>query len=165
MNRINCSCGCQGGCNSCEFNPCAVTCSGSVELFGDYAYIYNTTAQTISEDAAVTFSANGALSGTITHTAGTAEIAIGRTGVYLVNYVLTGDDDETQLTMYSNGNPIAGTTYTAADGNVYGQFIVPIQAGDVLTLVNTGSDCITLSTTCSRETDPTNAAVTIVRVF
>ena len=163
MNRINCSCGCSDGCNACEFNPCAVTCEECAEATGDFAYIYNTAAQIVGEDDAVVFSANGDISGAVTHTAGTAEIVIVRTGVYLVNYVVNGERDGSQFTLYRNGAPITATTYNTEGGNLYGQFIISAQPGDVLTLVNTGRRCVRLDDNC--DDDVVNASVTVVRVF
>ncbi|MBQ7503774.1 MAG: hypothetical protein IJT79_00445 [Ruminococcus sp.] len=154
-----CSCGCCG--NKCRFNPCAVTCGQCVESFGDYAYIYNTAAQTVAADAAVTFSSNGPLSGTITHTAGTAQVVIGRTGVYMVNYYIDGGDTDTTTTVYRNGEALQGTTYTADNG----QFIFAAQTGDVLTLVNTGAAEITLTAEGTTPEAVTNASMTIVRLF
>ena len=164
MNKVHCSCGCSDGCDSCGFNPCAVTCEECSGATGDYAYIYNTTAQVVGEcDDAVVFSANSEVSGAVTHTAGTAEIVIVRTGVYLVNYVVNSEGDRSQFTLYRNGAPITATTYNTESGNLYGQFIISAQPGDVLTLVNTGRRCVRL---CDRDDeDVVNASITLVRVF
>ena len=158
-----CSCGCCG--SKCKFNPCAVTCGQCVESFGDYAYIYNTATQTVAVDAALTFSSNGPLSGTITHTAGTAQAVIGRTGVYLVNYYIDGGAAETTATVYRNGEALQGTTYSTAANGDTGQFIIAAQTGDVLTLVNTGAAEITLTASGTTPEAVTNASMTIVRLF
>ena len=158
-----CSCGCDKC--KCNFNPCAVSCGQCVENFGDYAYIYNITAQTVAADAAVTFSSNGALSGTITHTAGTAEVVIGKTGVYMVDYYINGGDAEVTTTVYRNGEALQGTTYAAnADANI-GQFIFVVQAGDVITLVNTGETEIALAAQGTTPEAVVNASMRIVRLF
>lgn len=162
MKKVNCSCGCNT--KACDFNPCAVTCGSCCDRIGDYAYIFNTTAQTIEADSAVTFSANGPLSGTITHTAGTVETVIGKTGVYLVNFFFA-PYSETQITAYRNGAPIDGATYGSDGEVVYGQFIFTGQIGDVITFVNTGEGAITLETEGTSPTAGVNASATFIRVF
>lgn len=150
-----CSCGCCG--NKCKFNPCAVTCGQCVENFGDYAYVYNTTAQTVTAGDAFTFSDNGPLSGSITHTAGTENIVINRTGMYLVTfYVDTGVTDG-EATLYKNSQPVQGGVYPAQ----YGQVIISAQTGDVITLVNTSSVEVSLAE-LGGEVD---ASMTIIRLF
>ena len=164
MNTINCSCGnnnsCGCCCKSCQFNPCAVTCGGCGPIPTDYAYIYNTAAQTVASDAKVTFSANGPLSGTITHTAGTADIAIGNTGVYLVN-VLMSSAAEGQYTVLKNGTAVEGATFT----NYSGEFILAAQTGDVLTVANTGTAEMTFDAEGTAPEAVVNAEVTIRRIF
>ncbi len=169
MNTINCSCGkpdsCGCCCKSCKFNPCAVTCAPCQNTFGGvYAYIYNTAAQTVAADAAVTFSSNGPLSGTVTHTAGTAEIVVGETGVYLVDFSVSGEG-AAQITAYRNGAAVEGTTYSAADGEVNGRFIIAAQIGDVLTFVNTGEAGIVIAAQGTTPEAVVNASVTIVKIF
>ena len=154
-----CSCGCCG--NKCGFNPCAVTCGTCVESFGDYAYVYNTTAQTVADGNAFSFSANGPLSGAITHTAGTAQIVIGKTGVYMVGYYVDGGEAAITSTVYRNGEALQGTTYNADSG----QFIFAAQIGDVITLVNTGGAEVTLTAAGTAPEAVVNASMTIVRLF
>lgn len=167
MNTINCSCGNSNSCNcgcckSCQFNPCAVTCAPCCGNNADYANVFNTAAQTVAADAAVTFSSNGLLSGTITHTAGTAEINVGNTGVYLVSFTLA-PEAEAQLTAYKNGAAIDGATFAGTE--IYGQFIISAQIGDVITLVNTGAGEITLAQTGTAPEAVVNASVTVTRLF
>lgn len=164
MNTINCSCGkpskgC-GCCRSCDFNPCAVTCGSTFECRADYAYIFNTTAQTVAAGEAVTFSGNGPLSGTITHTAGTAEIVIGNTGVYLINFYVA-PTAEAQFTVYRNGAPTEGGTYVGDGGNI----ILAAQVGDVITVVNTGAAEAVFEAAGTVPEAVVNAAVTVTRLF
>ncbi len=161
MNTVKCSCGCNTA--SCGVNPCAVTCGCCNGNLGDYAYIFNTAAQTAAADAAITFSSNGPLSGTVTHTAGTAETVIGKTGVYLVSFILASTGDA-QVTAYRNGTPIEGATYSGT-GSVYGQFVFAGQIGDVITFVNTGTGEITLEAAGTAPEAVVNASATFVRVF
>ncbi len=164
MNRVNCTCGCDC-CKKCCFDPCAVVCGAPFEQAGDYAYIYNTAAEVDAADTAVTFGQNGALSGSITHTAGTAEINIGKTGVYLMNYYVQGGDAAAQFTVFRNGEPLAGSTYASTAGDVNGQYILVAQTGDVITLVNTGAAEVTLAAEGAAPEAVVNASVTLTRLF
>lgn len=167
MNTINCSCGTSksrgcGCCNSCKFDSCAVTCAPCCTTGGDYAYVYNTDAQTVESGSPITFSANGPLSGTITHTAGTAEFIIGETGVFLVSFYVDSED-EARISAYRNGTAIEGATYNGDEIN--GQFIVAAQIGDVITFVNTGEQALDLiAEGCGLEA-VVNASVTVLKVF
>lgn len=169
MNTVNCSCGnpnscgCSCGCcESCKFNPCAVTCAPCCANPADYAYVFNTAAQTVAEGAELTFSSNGPLSGTITHTAGTAEITIGKTGVYLVSFTVS-PEAESQISAYKNGTVIEGATFGGTE--IFGQFIISAQVGDVIALVNTGAGEITLAETGTAPEAVVNASVTVTRLF
>ena len=162
METTKCSCGCDKC--KCEFNPCAVTCGQCVKDFGDYAYIYNITEQEVEENEAVEFSSNGSLSGSITHIAGSENIVINRTGVYLINFYVNSDDDS-RITVYRNGEPIQGSTYDVDDGANYGQLIAALQTGDVITLVNTGNNDIDLDDAGNGAETVVNASMTFVRLF
>ena len=163
METTKCSCGCDKC--KCEFNPCAVTCEPCVRNFGDYAYIYNTADNPVAVDASVTFSSNGPLSGSITHTAGTAEIVIGRTGVYMVDYYINADAAGITSTVYRNGEPLQGTTYSTESDVNNGQFIFTAQTGDVITLVNTGDVEVNLAAEGVTPEAVVNASITIIRLF
>ncbi len=167
MNTINCSCGNPNSCNcgcgcckSCQFNPCAVTCGGGGPVAVDYAYIYNTAAQTVAADAEITFSANGPLSGTITHTAGTADITIGNTGVYLVN-VMVNTATEGRYTVFKNGTSVEGASFACDSG----ELILAAQTGDVITVVNTGNTEMALDAEGTAPEAVVNTEVTIRRIF
>ena len=148
---------CSCGCGKCGFNPCDVTCSNPVRSFGDYAYIYNTTAQTVAENAAFTFSANGPLSGSITHTAGTENIVINKTGVYLITFYAVTETADVEIAHYKNSLPVQGGNYSSQ----YGQVILSAQTGDIITVVNTGGAPIDLIS----DAGAVNASITIVRLF
>ncbi len=151
-----CSCGCGKKCG-CAFNPCAVTCGSCVQSFGDYGYIYNTVAQNVADGSAFTFSANGTLSGGITHTAGTENIVIGKTGVYLITFFVFNDGTDIDLSLYKNSQPVQGGEYHVQ----YGQVIIPAQTGDVITLVNTSGGAVNLR----NDEGEVNASITLVRLF
>ncbi len=167
MNTINCSCGNSnscgcGCCKSCQFDPCAVTCAPCCTARGDYAYVYNTEAETVEAGCAITFSANGPLSGTITHTAGTAEFVVGETGVYLVSF-FASPETQSQISAYRNGTAIDGATYNGEEIN--GQFIAAAQIGDVITFVNTCAQTAALAASGVAPEAVVNASVTMLKVF
>ena len=170
MNTINCSCantnscGCGGCCKSCKFNPCAVTCSGCTNASADYAYIYNTAAQTVAAGSALTFSANGLLSGTITHTAGTSETVIGNTGVYGVS-VYSDPAAASQYMVYKNGTAVEGATFVSDSSAVSGKILIAAQSGDVITVVNTGETEASFEAAGTAPEAVVNAAITITREF
>jgi len=109
-----------------------------------YAYIYNTTSQTIAAEAALTFGSNGPLSG-VTHTAGTSSITITNTGTYSMSYFVSGTTAN-QFTLFVNGTANTTTTYGTTAGITVGQAILSLSAGDVLTLVNHTSVVVVLPT-------------------
>ena len=79
----------------------------------------------------------------------------------MVNYYVDGGEAGATTTVYRNGEALQGTTYTADNG----QFIFAAQAGDVLTLVNTGTAEITLTASGTTPEAVVNASMTIVRLF
>jgi hypothetical protein len=116
----------------------------------------------VAEGAELTFSSNGPLSGTIPHTAGAAEITIGKTGVYLVSFTVA-PEAESQVSAYKNGTAAEGATFGGTE--IYGQFIISAQVGDVITLVNTGAGEITLTAAGTAPEAAVNASVTVTRLF
>jgi hypothetical protein len=101
-----------------------------------YGYIYNLSAQNVSQEAAVTFDTNGILVG-ITHTAGSSNVGITSSGTYMVTFSVTAGQ-QAQFALFQNGVPVPGGIYGSGSGNEddFGQVIVNLTAGDVLTIVN-----------------------------
>ena len=128
----------------------------------DYAYVYNTTAETVAVESDVTFSTNGPLSG-FTHTAAGAPIGVVSTGIYLVRFSVTGTQAG-QFTLMDNGAAVAGTAYgsSSAPEQDQGQAIMSLTAGDVLTLRNhTSSTSVTLETLAGGTQTNVNASIII----
>ena len=75
----------------------------------DYAYIYNTGAETVAVESDVTFSTTGPVSG-FTHVPAASTIGVETTGTYLVKFSVTGTQAG-QFTLMDNGDVVAGTTY------------------------------------------------------
>jgi hypothetical protein len=110
-----------------------------------YGYIYNVTAESVAQEASVSFSNNGPLVG-ITHTAGTAGVTVTSAGTYSINFSVTGTPAN-QFALFLNGTVVPQSLYGAAGGNSQndGQVILALAAGDVLTLVNHTSHASSVS--------------------
>ncbi|WP_458461150.1 BclA C-terminal domain-containing protein, partial [Paenibacillus sp.] len=104
-----------------------------------YAYIFNTSAQTVAIEADVIFDSNANLTG-ITHTPNTAGIIIGNAGDYAVFFNVAGVQAN-QFTLYQNGVPLSGGVYGSGAGTQPnpGMIIITAAPGDVLTLRNHSS--------------------------
>ncbi|MCY6958692.1 BclA C-terminal domain-containing protein [Clostridium brassicae] len=102
-------------------------------IFTNYAYIYNLGEQEVEKGTDVEFSNNEILSGDITHTAGQAEIAIGKAGVYYIEYYAYADI-ATQFGLYLDGNLISVST-------VYSQsnLTSPIMGTAIVRIPNPGN--------------------------
>ena len=128
----------------------------------DYAYIYNTTAETVGIEGDVTFSANGFMSG-FTPLASASVIDVDTTGFYLVKFSVSGTQAG-QFTLMQNGEVIPGTTYGTGAGLQQndGEAIVALSSGDGLTLRNhTSSTAVTLETLAGGTATNVNASVVI----
>lgn len=167
MNTVNCSCGC---CKEhCKFDPCAVTCEKPSKRTSEYAYVFNVEAGDIDAGETIVFSDNGEISDGISHTEGSDKIKVKSSGVYMLNYYV-GSNDDNQFTVFVNGEPVDGSTYNTRAGINYGQVIINIARGDVLTLVNTGDNDVSLEQeeVIFDEADTqyvVNASITLFKLF
>ena len=113
-----------------------------------YAYIYNTSGQLVFIESDVTFDTNGSLSG-ISHTPGTSSITFTNSGVYKVNFSISGSEPN-QFALFLNGIEVTGSIYGSGSGGQQnnGQALVTISPGDILTLRNhTSFSDVTLGST------------------
>ncbi len=127
-----------------------------------YGYIYNTSAQVVPIEAAVTFDTNGPLSG-VTHAPGDAGLVVVSSGTYLVDFSVSGVEPS-EFTLFENGAPVTGSTYGSDSGTQQndGQIILSVAAGDILTLVNHSSlAAVTLQTLGGGTQTNVNASITI----
>ena len=131
----------------------------------DYGYIYNTAAETVALEGAITFSNNGPLAG-FTHLLGASAIGVNSTGIYLVTFSVSGVEPG-QFTLMDNGIALSGTTYGSGAGTQQddGQVIVDLTAADSLTLANhTSAAAITLQTLAGGTQTNVNASIIIEQV-
>ena len=132
----------------------------------EYAYIYNVAAETVAIEADITFSTNGVIVGSITHTPGTSSIVLGSVGNYAIWFVVSGVEPN-QFTIFQNGAPIVGSTYGSGAGTQQnpGMVIITAAAGDVLTLRNHSSAAaVTLQTLSGGTQTNVNASILIQKL-
>jgi hypothetical protein len=109
-----------------------------------YGYFYNILSQFVAPQNDMTFDSIGAASGILLMYSGTSQITVTATGVYSVVFVVSSNAYESsQFALTDNGVVLPGTTYgseadLAGIGTTQytGQVIVPLSAGDIITLRN-----------------------------
>ena len=128
----------------------------------DYAYVYNTGAETVAIESDIIFSANGPMTG-FAHTPGSTGIVVDTTGTYEVSFTVTVVEPS-QFTLMDNGTALTATTYGSTVGTqeYTGQAIVDLTAGDVLSLRNhTSASSVILQTDAGGTQTNVNASVLI----
>jgi BclA C-terminal domain/Collagen triple helix repeat (20 copies) len=131
-----------------------------------YGYIYNQAAQVVAIEADVTFNTNGILTPGITHTAGTSQIDITSAGDYKVTFSVSGVEPN-QFALFVNGAPATGSVYGSGAGTqqTYGQAIIALAVGDVLTLRNHSSAAaVTLQTLAGGTQTNVNASIILEKL-
>jgi hypothetical protein len=131
-----------------------------------YAYVYNTSVETVAVEAAVTLDTNGVLTSGFTHTVGTAPITVVSAGVYKVTFSTSGTETS-QFALFVDGTLVPGTIYGSGAGTQQnnGQAIFSIAAGGLLTLKNhTSSAAVGLPTIGGGTLANTNASVLIEKL-
>jgi hypothetical protein len=110
----------------------------------DYAYLYTLTSQTINNENAVIFNFNGPLSSGFTFLPGTSDINVLNAGIYEISFLVTVNFSN-QFTIYVNNSPTSLSFFSGSAGvsNV-GHGLVTLNAGDVITLVNTNGNTVSL---------------------
>jgi len=143
--------------------PYALYAKSSGNGMGDYAYIYNTSSQTVAIGANIAFSNNGIMKG-ITHSPGFTGITIGTSGNYEISFHVSGVEPS-QFAIYQNGTYVPGTIYGSGAGTQQnnGTAIITVSAGDVLTLTNhTSFAAVTLQTLAGGVQSNVNASIKIL---
>ena len=135
-------------------------------LAGEYAYIYNTSAQFVTLGNAVTFDTNGMLTSNIIHSAGSSFIFVNTPGTYEIEFSASGVQSN-QFSIFLNGVSIPGSRYGSGAGTqqTTGFVIVTLSAGDVIQLNNTGSSgSINLAANTGGTLAAVNASVMIIKL-
>ena len=128
----------------------------------NYAYIYNTGAQTVAIEGAILFGINGPQLG-FAHSAGLAGTVVPVTGTYRVNFSVSGVEPN-QFALMVNGSAAASRTYGSGAGTQQntGQVIVTLDVGDIITVANHSSaSAITLQTLAGGTATSVNASLLI----
>ncbi|ODA38705.1 Flagellar hook-length control protein FliK [Desulfosporosinus sp. BG] len=113
-----------------------------------YVYTLDAVAQAVLPGTDVVFSSNGPLVNE-THTAGTAPITVALAGNYQIDYsvsITLGIGSEIAIAVNGVVNPSTLITALVATGQVTGQAIIALAAGDVITLRNASGVALTLAT-------------------
>lgn len=149
----------------------------SIPFSATYAYIYNGSALSLAGNADVQFNGADLLTPDITHVIGSSNVTINTAGTYIIEftvyYLRNG-----QFSLILNGStPINGGAYAYSSDattpnfdvqGVYGQVIVQLNAGDVISLRNTSgaayNPVILPVFTTAGSLSTTNAALTIVKL-
>jgi len=140
--------------------------TGPANGLSEYAYIFNTSAQTVPVEADVTFGENGVSTAGISHAPGSAGIAFTTAGTYKVAYSVSGVEPG-QFALFVNGAEVSGSTYGSGAGTQQntGQVIVTLGANDVLTVRNhSSSAAVTLQTLAGGTQANVNASVSIEKL-
>lgn len=133
----------------------------------DGAYIYNTSAQTVSAEADITFDTNAFLTSNITHVAGTSQIHFLAEGEYLISFSVSSTTAN-QFAVFKNNTVVPGSIYGTGIANVQnnGQAFVYIEAGDFITIRNHTSVLpVVLGTLFGGTQVNVNASVSILRLY
>lgn len=124
----------------CEEKSC------DIEAYG-YVYSLTSTAVTVATNSDVLFTNNGPVD-CVVHTPNTAQIFIRKSGNYEVFYsIFTTLGAGATISLAVNGavNPSTTLIVPVAVGDVTGKVILPLRAGDFLTLRNSSTVTLTLS--------------------
>jgi len=109
-------------------------------LISSYGYIYNVSDATIKPGDAIPFDSQGLMSG-VSHMSDSTDIIVNNAGIYLVNF-LTQGTYAMSFVLFVNGIPVPGGSYESAPdlvdkmGKEYGQVLINLRAGDVISLRN-----------------------------
>lgn len=128
----------------------------------NYAYVYNTSAQTVAIATAINFDVNGPMSG-FSHSDGSPAIVALVTGTYSVDFSVSAVEPN-QFAVFVNGVVVLGGTFGSGAGTQVneGGIILNLAAGDVIILVNhTSAAAVTLQTLAGGTAVNVNAKVRI----
>lgn len=130
-----------------------------------YAYVFNTSNQTVCPGDSVRFNTNGIIQGPISHIEGSPKINIGSDGVYAIWFYVAGKE-QNQFTIFKNNDPVACSTYNSGGSSRPnpGMVILTAQCGDILTVRNTGLCEVNLANDSCVKLENINASVLIQKL-
>ncbi|BDC34746.1 hypothetical protein Noda2021_07040 [Candidatus Dependentiae bacterium Noda2021] len=143
--------------------------SGLSEGDGAFAFIYTTGATSITggsgvaEAGAVPFSTAYAITG-IAYTPGSSALTILTSGIYEISYVITSPN-ASQFALYQNDTVIEASRYfISTNQQLHGQTLVPLNAGDIITLRNETTPNIATPTTVNLVSNSGSVSASILIV-
>jgi hypothetical protein len=102
-----------------------------------YAYIYNMTTCVVNSNEDIPFDSNGVLTDCFIHNYGSPVIIIKKTALYKIIYTIITDSSNNQFTLAVNNHSTYNTLYGSDAGlQNYGQTIMSLREGDILTVRN-----------------------------
>jgi hypothetical protein len=131
-----------------------------------YAYVYNTSLETVQVEDDVSFDTNGLMTSGITHTAGTVGIHLVNAGTYKVTFSVSGTEPN-QMALFVTGVLVPGSVYGSGAGTQQntGQAIINVPAGAVLTIRNhTSAAAVGLQALAGGTQPNANASVAIEKL-
>lgn len=153
----------------CAGTPGPIGATGATGESGSglsaYAYLYNSSAQTVAVQSPVLFNNDGVLFG-VTHTAGAAAFQVLSTGAYNVTFSISSTEPN-QFALFVNGVVAPGAIYGSGAGTQQnnGQITLILNAGDSLTLVNYSSAAaVTLASFVGGTQANVNASVSLQKL-
>ncbi|MBK9981942.1 MAG: collagen-like protein [Saprospiraceae bacterium] len=132
----------------------------------EVAYIYNLASAFIAPEDDIPFDTNGSLTAGFIHTPGSTTITILNTGMYKVNFSVSGAEPN-QFTLFLNGIPIPGSTYGSGAGTQQnnGQVVFFASAFDIITLRNhSSSSSVNLLSLVGGTESSVNASIIIQKL-
>jgi hypothetical protein len=134
-------------------------------VVSQYAYVYNLTSQTVAQYGTVVFGYNGDISSGFVHAAGTSQIVVNAAGEYEVSFSVDSIEP-IQFSVSRNGAPVPGTNFGSSSGEqeTGGTVILSAAAGDVLAVLNDGSNAADLDTSAGGWSYNANATFAIQKI-
>jgi hypothetical protein len=102
-----------------------------------YAYIYNISTCIVNSNADIPFDYTGVITNDLIHNYGSSVIIIKKCGLYKLTYTVVTDSSNNQFAFTINNRNAYNSLYGSDSGlQNYGQVIMNLREGDVLSLRN-----------------------------
>jgi hypothetical protein len=113
-----------------------------------FTYIYNTASYTVQQNQDIPLDNTGPSTNKIIHNYGSSVVIIKQPGLYKITYVILSESSNNQVAIAINNRVQYDTLYGASDMyQNYGNAILYLREGDVLSLRNIGGELTTPSNT------------------
>jgi hypothetical protein len=109
-----------------------------------YIYIYNNAAHIVQPNEDIPLDINGIMTPAFIHNNGSSVVVIKECGVYKITFNITTDGSANQIGLVINNHIQWGSIYGSATGSNWGQLIIPLNEGDVISFRNMSGSPVTL---------------------